>query len=70
MATIKYSVLKSWNNVKGNRVNKVLAIYNKIFCIFNIKCYEFQIPDTIRKRLNLNKRDNLIKITQIPIRDL
>ena len=70
MATIKYAVLKHWMNINGNRVSKILAIRDNDFCIFNMQCYEFQIPEYVRWKLKLAKRDKLIEVKQIKIKDI
>lgn len=70
MATIKYAVLKHWMNINGNRVSQILAVRDTDFVIFNIQCYEFQIPEYIRIDMKMNKRDKLIEIKQIKIKDL
>lgn len=70
MATVKYAVLKHWMNINGNRVSQILAVRDTDFVIFNIQCYEFQIPEYIRIDMKMNKRDKLIEIKQIKIKDL
>lgn len=70
MATIKYAVLKHWMNINGNRVSQILAVRDTDFSIFNMQCYEFQIPEYVRWKLKLNKRDKLIEIKHIKLKDL
>ena len=70
MATINYAVLKHWMNINGNRVSQILAVRDTDFSIFNMQSYEFQIPEYIRWKLKLNKRDKLIEIKHIKLKDL
>ncbi len=70
MATVKYAVLKHWMNINGNRVSQILAVRDTDFSIFNMQCYEFQIPEYVRWKLKLNKRDKLIEIKHIKLKDL
>lgn len=70
MATIKYAVLKHHMNTNGNRVNSILAINKDRFTTFNIQCYEFQIPEYIRHKLNMKKQDKLILLTQTKYNEL
>lgn len=70
MATIKYAVLKHWMNINGNRVSQILAVRDTDFVIFNIQCYEFQIPEYVRIDMKMNKRDKLIELKQIKLKEL
>lgn len=70
MATVKYAVLKHWMDINGNRVSQILAVRDTDFVIFNQQCYEFQIPEYVRWKMKITKRDKLIEIKQIKIKDL
>ena len=70
MATVKYAVLKHWTNINGNRVSQILAVRDTDFMIFNQQCYEFEIPNYVRWKMKMAKRDKLIEIKQIKIKDL
>ena len=70
MATVKYAVLKHWMNINGNRVSQILAVRDTDFVIFNQQCYEFEIPNYVRWKMKMSKRDKLIEIKQIKLKDL
>lgn len=70
MATVKYAVLKHWMDINGNRVSQILAVRDTDFVIFNIQCYEFQIRNYVGRKMKMNKRDKLIEIKQIKLKDL
>lgn len=70
MATVKYAVLKHWMNINGNRVSQILAVRDTDFVIFNIQCYEFQIPEYVRIDMKMNKHDKLIELKQIKLKEL
>ena len=65
MVTVKYAVLKHWMNTNGNRVSKILVVFKNNFAIFNLQCYEHQIPEYVRWKLKLEEKDELIEIKQI-----
>ena len=70
MATIKYAVLEHHMNINGNRVSKMLVVRDNDYIIFNMQCYEFEIPSHLRFRLKLAKRDKLVELKQIKLKDL
>lgn len=70
MATIKYAVLEHHMNYLGNRVSKILIVRDTDYSIFNIQCYEHEIPSHITWKLKLKKRDKLIQLTNIKAKDL
>lgn len=70
MATVKYAVLKHWMNINGNRVSQILAVRDTDFVIFNQQCYEFEIPQYVRIKMKMSKRDKLVELKQIKLKDL
>ncbi len=70
MATVKYAVLKHWMNINGNRVSQILAVRDTDFVIFNQQCYEFEIPNYVRWKMKMAKRDKLVELKQIKLKDL
>ena len=70
MAIVKYAVLKHWLNINGNRVSQILAVRDTDFVIFNVQCYEFEIRNCVGRKMKMTKRDKLIEIKQIKLKDL
>ena len=70
MATVKYAVLKHWMNINGNRVSQILAVRDTDFVIFNQQCYEFEIPNYVRWKMKMAKRDKLVELKQLKLKDL
>ena len=70
MATVKYAVLKHWMNINGNSVSQILAVRDTDFVIFNQQCYEFEIPNYVRWKMKMAKRDKLVELKQLKLKDL
>ena len=67
MADVKYAMLSHKMDVNGNRVSKILVVRDNEYSIFNIKCYEFEIPSRIAWKLQLGDTDTLSQLTKIKI---
>ena len=67
---VYYAVLSHGHNINGNRVSKILAVKDGKYSIFNMQCYEFQIPEYIRHRLNLTDEVELVKLEQVKYQEL